>query len=135
MRGLAVLTLLAAMALPAHADTVSCNGKRGWQREIVLDSIWSWFAQAPRPEALIELVQAEHGIVACASHRSRPLRLHTTTLPRGLEPERLGALLLSNELEWGGLVARPEQGLAGELFRVRGAAALSGPKGAREPRR
>ena len=122
MRRLAALTIASVLAVGAstvHADTVSCNGKRGWQRDVVLDSIHRWFSRAPRRDSLIELVQAEHGIVACSSNPSQRLRLHTTTLPHGLEIDRFGALLLANELEWSGLVPPPETGLAGELFRVR----------------
>jgi hypothetical protein len=122
MRRLAALTIASVLAVGAstvHADTVSCNGKRGWQRDVVLDSIHRWFSRAPRRDSLIELVQAEHGIVACSSNPSLPLRLHTTTLPHGLEIDRFGALLLANELEWSGLIPPPETGLAGELFRVR----------------
>ncbi len=117
-----VLAFCGALALgapAARADTVSCNGKRGWQRTVVLDSVHRWFAQEPRSDALLELVQAEHGIVACSSSPFPPRRLHTTTLPHGLELDHLGALLLANELEWAGLIARPEEGLAGRVFRVR----------------
>ncbi len=48
--------------------------------------------------------------------------LHTTTLPRGLEMDSLGALLLANELEWSGLIPPPGEGLAGGIFRVDGVA-------------
>ena len=91
-------------------------------------SWWSpstgWFTQEPRENALLELVQAEHGIVACSVSSSLPPRLHTTTLPQGLELERLGALLLANELEWNGLIPPPEKGLTGETFRVHGGGGL-----------
>jgi len=33
--------------------------------------------------------------------------------------DQLGAALLANELEWRGVMPRPEHGLAGEFFRVR----------------
>lgn len=125
MTRLAVLVitgLLTLFASAVSADTVSCNGKRGWQRSIVLESVHGWFTQEARANALLELVQAEHGIVACSSSPSLASRLHTTTLPRGLEMDRLGALLLANELEWSGLVPPPGEGLAGEIFRVDGAA-------------
>ncbi len=141
MKRIAALAVTGALALlpaVAHADTVSCNGKRGWQRQVVLDSVHRWFAGAPRRDALIELVQAEHGIVACSSNSSLSLRLHTTTLPHGLELDRFGALLLANELEWGGLIPPPEQGLAGEFFRVRSEPAMAEPgarRNAREARR
>ena len=129
-------SLLSVGASTVRADTVSCNGKRGWQRDVVLDSIHRWFSRAPRRDSLIELVQAEHGIVACSSNPSLPLRLHTTTLPHGLEIDRFGALLLANELEWSGLIPPPEDGLAGEFFRVR---SMRGPESsqgsARERRR
>ena len=116
---LAFCGVLALGAPAARADTVSCDGKRGWQRAVVLDSVHRWFAQEPRPDALLELVQAEHGIVACSSSPFPPMRLHTTMLPHGLELDHFGALLLVNELEWAGLIARPEEGLAGRYFRVR----------------
>ena len=64
-------------------------------------------------------MQAEHGIAACSTSALLPLRLHTTTLPRGLGLDQLGAVLLANELEWSGLVPAPEQGLLGEFFVVR----------------
>ena len=112
--------LLTLSASTATADTVSCNSKHGWQRAIVVESVHDWFTQEPPANALLELVQAEHGIVACSSSPSLPARLHTTTLPHGLERDRLGALLLANELEWSGLIPAPGKGLAGEVFRVRG---------------
>ncbi len=141
MKRIAALAVTGALALGpavAHADSVSCNGKRAWQRQVVLDSVHRWFARAPRRDALIELVQAEHGIVACSSSPSLPLRLHTTMLPHGLELDRFGALLLANELEWSGLIPPPEQGLAGELFRVRSKPTVDEPgarRNAREARR
>jgi hypothetical protein len=111
--------LLSLFAQISRADTVSCDGKRGWQRQIVRDSVHGWFQGEPRPEGLISLIQAEHGIVACGSLSGHTPRLHTPTLPRGLELDQLGAVLLANELEWSGLVPRPEEGLAGKFFRVR----------------
>ncbi len=115
---LAITALLTLWTSAASADTVSCNGKRGWQRSIVLEAVHGWFTQEARANALLELVQAEHGIVACSSNPSLPPRLHTTTLPRGLGMDSLGALLLANELEWSGLIPPPGEGLAGEVFRV-----------------
>ena len=116
----ATAALLSLYAQISRADTVSCDGKRGWQRQIVRDSVHGWFQGEPRPEGLISLIQAEHGIVACGSLAGgHTPRLHTPTLPRGLELDQLGAVLLANELEWSGLVPRPEEGLAGEFFRVR----------------
>ncbi len=139
MRRLVALTIasvLAAGASTVRADTVSCNGKRGWQRDVVMDSIHRWFSRAPRKDSLIDLVQAEHGIVACSSNPSLPLRLHTTTLPHGLEIDRFGALLLANELEWSGLIPPPEEALAGEFFRVRSRRGPESSQGsAREQRR
>jgi hypothetical protein len=132
MRRLATLTIASVLAIGAsmaHADTVSCNGKRSWQRDIVLDSVHRWFSRTPRRDSLIELVQAEHGIVACSSNPSLPQRLHTTLLPHGLELDRFGALLLANELEWSGLIPPPEDGLAGEFFRVRSGRAPEGSQG------
>ena len=113
---------LAAVALPGTSpasDTVSCDGKRGWQREVVDQAVRGWFEGQPDPEQLVELVQAEHGIVACSPGAGSTQRLHTTTLPANLELGQLGAVLLANELEWRGLIPRPEVGLAGEFFRIR----------------
>jgi hypothetical protein len=118
--GMAVGVAL-SLALPAGAwaiDTVSCEGKRGWQRNIVQNAVRGWFVGAPDPDHLVTLVQAEHGIVACAASASPPPHLHTTTLPRGLSLDQLGAVLLANELEWTGLVPTPEEGLVGEMFRI-----------------
>ncbi|MBW2280879.1 MAG: hypothetical protein JRG82_09045 [Deltaproteobacteria bacterium] len=103
----------------AYADTVSCSGKRGWQRELVQEAVHDWFRSDPDPDALVFLIQAEHGIAACASRGTAPARLHTPTLTRGLALDQLGAALLANELEWRGVMPRPEHGLAGEFFRVR----------------
>lgn len=116
---LAALIILVGLAAAASAaDTVSCDGKRGWQRRVTQDAVHRWFASQSRPEDLIELVQAEQGLAACSAGGSMPLRLHSATLPRGLELDQLGPILLANELEWSGLVPRPEAGLAGELFRI-----------------
>ncbi len=115
----AAAAMLSLYAQISRADTVSCDGKRSWQRQIVRDSVWGWFQGEPNPDDLISLIQAEHGIAACASLGGRASRLHTPTMPRGLELDQLGAMLLANELEWSGLVPRPEEGLAGEFFRVR----------------
>ena len=112
---LAVL-LFAATGAQAGIDTGSCAGKRAWQRKLVEDTIRSWFEGAPRPENLIDLVQAEQGIVACLDPE-RP-RLHTPRLPPGLKLPQLGALLLAHELEWRGLVPPPEEALAGKSFRI-----------------
>ena len=120
-----IWTLMIATALlwlhaeMAQADTASCDGKRGWQRQIVRDSVERWFRAEPSAEDLILLIQAEHGIAACASRGGRAPRLHTPTLHRGLGMDQLGAVLLANELEWRGLLPRPEEGLAGEYFRTR----------------
>jgi hypothetical protein len=97
-------------------DTGSCAGKQAWQRKLVEDTIRSWFEGAPRPENLIDLVQAEQGIAACLD-ADRPT-LHTPRLPPGLTLPQLGALLLANELEWRGLVPPPEEALAGKVFRI-----------------
>ncbi len=108
-----------AFAPLAHAlDTASCAGKRGWQRGIVKNAVHSWVSNDAQPQALMELIQAEHGIVACATGSGLPSRLHTTTLTPGLALDQLGAVLLSNELEWSGLMPRPEVGLAGMFFRI-----------------
>ncbi len=119
-RGIGPVALILFGASVASArDTVSCEGKRSWQRDVVRQAVHGWFANQPRTEDLLELIQAEQGIVACSSSPARSVRLHTTTLPRGLDPGQLGAVLLANELEWSGLVPRPESGLAGEWFSVR----------------
>ncbi len=115
------LLALAWLAFPALAnalDTASCSGKRGWQRSIVKSAVHSWFWNDAQPQSLMQLIQAEHGIVACAPGTGLPSRLHTTTLSPGLALDQLGAVLLSNELEWSGLMPRPEVGLAGRFFRV-----------------
>lgn len=120
MKAIVILISALALATPglsAAIDTVSCEGKRGWQRQIVRDSVHAWFRGLPEPDDLVELVQAEHGIVACAGGASPP-RLHTTRLQPGLELDQFGAVLLANELEWSGLMPRPEEGLAGEFFRI-----------------
>jgi hypothetical protein len=112
------LTVLLLASAAHAADRTTCEGKRGWQREIVRGAVERWLASDARPEDLVELVQAEHGIVACAAG-SVPPRLHTTVLPRGLEVDQLGGVLLANELAWSGLLPPPETGLAGEYFRVK----------------
>jgi len=113
------LSAATVFAPRAQADTASCGGKRGWQRGLVQAAVHDWFRSEPDPEALVFLIQAEHGIAACASRGTSPARLHTPTLPRGLVLDQLGAALLANELEWRGVMPRPEHGLAGEFFRVR----------------
>ena len=119
-RGTGLVALLLCGASVASArDTVSCEGKWSWQRDVVRAAVRGWFTNQPRTEDLLELIQAEQGIVACSSSPARSVRLHTTTLPRGLDPGQLGAVLLANELEWSGLVPRPESGLAEEWFPVR----------------
>lgn len=118
-----LVPLLVAAAVPlaaAAGDTATCEGKRGWQREVVRDSVHRWFAGDPRPDDLLELIQAEQGVVACRTTDGRPLRLHTTALTRGLQVDQLGAVLLANELEWSGLVEPPEEALAGKWFEVVG---------------
>ena len=120
MKAIAILIGTLALATPGTSsaiDTVSCEGKRSWQRQIVRDSVHSWFRGLPEPDRLVELVQAEHGIVACAGGAS-PRRLHTTTLQPGLDLDQFGAVLLANELSWSGLMPAPEEGLAGEFFRI-----------------
>jgi hypothetical protein len=118
----ALPSLLAlCVALPGAAlarDTATCDGKRSWQRAIVREAVHDWFRGQPDPDGLIDLVQAEHGIAACA-RGGVPRRLHTTSLPRGLAVDQLGAVLLANELEWSGLMPPPERALAGKFFRVR----------------
>ena len=112
--------LVALLPLAASGwDTTTCDGKLSWQRRVVRASVHHWFANEARPDDLLELVQAEQGIVACSARYGRPSRLHTATLPRGLAPDQLGALLLANELEWARLVPPPAEGLAGEWFQVR----------------
>ena len=85
--GLALLGALPAGARPI--DTASCDGKRGWQRQIVREAVAHWLDATVDPGDLVALVQAEHGIVACSPGRL-PRGLHTTTLPAGLRPAQLG---------------------------------------------
>lgn len=121
----AILGALIALAPLAASgwDTATCEGKRSWQRRVVRSSVHRWFLNDARPGDLLELVQAEQGIVACSAPHGRPERLHSTSLPRGLAVDQLGALLLANELEWARLVPPPAAGLAGEWFQVRPRAA------------
>lgn len=110
----------AMFSAPAQArDTISCESKHAWQREIVRDAVHGWLLGEAQPDALLALIQAEQGIVACRPEPRRIMRLHTLRLDRGLEVDQLGAVLLANELEWSGLVPAPADGLAGEWFRVR----------------
>ena len=121
MRGFVLALVITLTSVPTAAtatDTASCEGKRSWQRRIVQTAVHGWFKGEPRPTHLLDLLQAEQGIIACSSGHHRPLRLHTATLPRGLAVDQLGAVLLANELEWSGLIQRPEEGLAGEWFTV-----------------
>jgi hypothetical protein len=111
-----VVTMVAGSA---GADTVSCDGKRGWQRQLVQKTVADWFRGETDPDDLVYLVQAEHGIAACATRGTPPPRLHTPMLTRGFELEHLGAVLLAQELEWLGLMPAVEHGLAGGFFRVR----------------
>jgi hypothetical protein len=113
-----LLVILVPVSASA-AETASCEAKQGWRHRIVRSAVHRWFRSDPRPDDLLHLIQAEQGIVACTIGDARPLRLHTMTLPRGLQVDQLGAVLLANELEWSGLVPRPEEGLAGEWFPVK----------------
>ncbi len=115
---LGLALLLASPAAARPVDTASCDGKRGWQQQIVRDAVRHWLDGHVDPEDLISLVQAEHGLVACSPGRA-PRGLHTPTLNGSLRPGQLGGLLLANELQWRGLVPAPETGLAGVSFRVR----------------
>ena len=120
MKQILTLALIGSFLVPATSaavDTVSCSGKRAWQRDIVRQAVVSWFHGVPDPDHLVQLVQAEHGIVAC-SGAAQPRSLHTPTLQRGLDMTQFGAVLLANELEWRGLMPLPEEGLVGEFFRV-----------------
>ncbi len=122
MKRTPILVLALCLLGPTIArayDTATCGSKRGWQRDVVQSAIWRWFDREVQPSDLVELVQAEHGIVACSARSGLPSRLHTPELPRGIELDQLGAILLANELEWAGLIGQPEEGLAGEYFRVR----------------
>jgi hypothetical protein len=122
MKGLALTLVGALLAGPAHGSAASyatCDGKRGYQRDVVREIVHDWFGGAARGEGLLELVQAEQGIAACRAGGGRPVRLHSTTLPRGLALDQLGGVLLSNELQWSGFLPEPHEGLAGEFFRVK----------------
>ena len=126
MKRIIGITVVLGLFLPGAAgavDTVSCDGKRSWQHDIVKGAVRDWVTGHPDSNSLVDLVQAEHGIVACAGG-GRPRHLHTTTLPRGLALDQLGAVLLANELEWRGLIPAPEEGLAGRFFRVETRAGL-----------
>ncbi len=111
--------ILGAPAFAFAADTATCAGKRAWQREVVHEIVHAWFLSQPSAEGLLQLIQAEQGLAACATSDRSGLRLHTTTLPSGLELDQLGAILLANELGWIGALPAPEQGLAGQWFHVR----------------
>jgi hypothetical protein len=110
--------ILAAPAFGAAAHYATCDGKRSYQRDVVREIVHDWFNGATRGEGLLELVQAEQGIAACRAGGERAVRLHSTTLPRGLAPDQLGGILLANELEWSGFLPEPHEGLAGEFFSV-----------------
>jgi hypothetical protein len=117
LAALAVATL--ALASAASADAFAhCTSKRGYQREAVREIVHAWFDGVARPESLIDLIQAEQGVASCSGAGARAPRLHATRLPRGLAPDQLGGVLLANELEWSGLLPEPQQGLAGEFFRL-----------------
>jgi len=107
---------LAGAATVWAADTVSCEGKRTWQRRIVMQTIRLWLKQQPHGENLIDLLQAEQGIAGCL--RSEDVRLHSTRIPRNLTQQQLGPMLLANELEWRGVLEPPQDILTGKFFRV-----------------
>jgi hypothetical protein len=117
--------VLAAPATAAAAGYATCDEKRSYQREVVREIVHDWFDGATRAQGLLELVQAEQGIAACRAGGGRAVRLHSTTLPRGLALDQLGGILLSNELEWSGFLPAPQAGLAGEYFHVDGPAGES----------
>jgi hypothetical protein len=110
--------ILAAPALGSAAHYATCDGKRSYQRDVVREIVHDWFNGTTHTEGLLELVQAEQGIAACRAGGERAVRLHATTLPRGLAPDQLGGILLANELEWSGFLPAPHEGLAGEFFSV-----------------
>jgi hypothetical protein len=110
--------ILATPTLSPAASYATCEGKRSYQRDVVREIVHDWFNGATRAEGLLELVQAEQGIAACRAGGERAVRLHSTTLPRGLAFSQLGGILLANELEWSGFLPAPHEGLAGEFFSV-----------------
>lgn len=114
---LALVVLATTFASSAAAS--SCPDKQVWQRQIVRDTIQRWFREESRPADLLDLVQAEQGMLACAARGHKLRRLHTSTLPRGLQIGQLGAVLLANELAWSGLIPSPEEGLAGRWFPIK----------------
>ena len=77
-----------------------------------------WFAEEARAEDLLDLLQSEQGIAACALGQRDLPNLHTPTLPRDLALDELGAILLANELTWGRLLPPSEDGVSGRTFRV-----------------
>ncbi len=75
------LVLTLSLAPSAWAvDTASCDGTRGWQQQIVRGTVHGWFHNNTDPDNLVSLIQAEHGIVACASGNNTPVRLHFSRL-------------------------------------------------------
>ncbi len=119
IQGLLLVLVLSITGQDAHAaGTVSCTQKRLWQRSIVETTIDRWFAEKARAEDLLDLLQSEQGIAACALGKRELPNLHTPTLPRDLALDELGAILLANELAWSRLLPPSEEGVAGRTFRV-----------------
>jgi hypothetical protein len=121
MKGIALALfglVLATPGLGSATGYATCEGKRSYQRDVVREMVHDWFNGVTRGEGLLELVQAEQGIAACRAGGGRAVRLHSTTLPRGLAPGQIGGILLANELEWSGFLPAPHEGLAGEFFSV-----------------
>ena len=110
-----------AFALSAAAqavDTVGCSAKVTWRQSVVETIVRAWYESQTSTDDLLNLISAEHGIAACQLGQRRSLPLHTPTLPRDLQPGKLGGLLLSNELSWSHLLPEPEEGLSGHAFTV-----------------
>ena len=115
----------AAATMALASSTARCQDKRAWQQRIVERIVQRWLDGQPRALDLADLIQAEQGRVACSAGSEFPTRLHTPQLPRYLELDQLGSVLLAHELEWRFLLPPPEAGLIGVSFKVRSRAPTS----------
>ena len=116
-----VVVMLVLLAIPHMApalDTVGCAAKSVWRKSVVETIVADWYENESDPEDLLALLSAEQGIAACNLGRSRTTRMHTSTIPRDLQPGQLGSLLLANEMSWARLLPEPEEGLSGRAFIV-----------------
>ncbi len=113
-----IFTVLATAPAAEATNTVGCDAKKVWRLSIIETIVGDWYHNKSRTADLIDLISAEQGLAVCALGRARGTQLHTSTLPRSLQPEELGALLLANELEWAQLLPAPQEGLSGHSFQV-----------------